>query len=117
MKNKNNKSENFQNRIKIVKENEKKADRSSKKNRLTDTEKALNNNLNTGTKNSLNYDLLLAVEEKKDNYSGVLSILEDAIKNSDNKEKYKKLRKKIIMKKILSDMNIIEDNENTAELG
>jgi len=117
MENKNNKSENFQNRIRLVKESDKKADRVLKKERLANAEKVLNNNLNTGTKNLLNYDLLLAIEKKRDNYSGVISILEDAINYSDNKEKYKKLRKKIIMNKILSDMYLIEDNGNTAKLG
>lgn len=117
MKNKNNKSENFQNRIRIVKKSDKRADRVLKKERLANAEKVLNNNLDTGTKNLLNYDLLLAIEKKRDNYSGVISILEDAINYSDNKEKYKKLRKKIIMNKILSDMYLIEDNGNTAKLG
>lgn len=117
MENKNNKSENFQNRIRIVKKSDKRADRVLKKERLANAEKVLNNNLDTGTKNLLNYDLLLAIEKKRDNYSGVISILEDAINYSDNKEKYKKLRKKIIMNKILSDMYLIEDNGNTAKLG
>lgn len=86
MKNKNNKLENFQNRIRIVKESDKKADRFLKKERLADPEEVLNNNLNTGTKNLINYDLLLAIEKKRDNYSGVISILEDAINNSDSIE-------------------------------
>jgi len=109
---KNNKSENLQNRIRIVKENEKEADRFFKKERLANTEKVLNSNLYIGKENSLNYNLLLAIEKKRDNYSGVLSVLDDAIKNSDNTEKYRKIRKKIVMKKILGDMSIVEDTGN-----
>lgn len=111
MNNKSNKSKDSQNKIRIVKKIEKKNDRFSKKDKLIDVE------MNSETKNPINYDLLLTVEEKKDNYTGVIEVLEDAINNSDNKEKYRKLRKKIIMKKILSDMNIIKDNGAAEKLG
>lgn len=114
MKNDNNKSKIFQNRFRIVNGNEKKEDMLFEMNESAGEEKIMND---PGKGRALNYDLMLSIEEKKDNYSGVIRVLEDAIKNSGNGEKYRKMRKMIIMKKILSDMNIVEDNGSTASSG
>jgi len=69
----------------------------------------LKENLEIGTSSSLTYDLLIKIYNKKNDYLGVINVLNKGIKYSDKKQMYRKLRKKVILKKILGDMKQINN--------
>jgi hypothetical protein len=57
------------------------------------------------------YDLSLKLL-KQDDYSGAIKVLNNAIKYSDNKEKYRTLRKKIIMDRLIEDLGFEDNKKN-----
>ena len=69
------------------------------------TEKLFNGNTDTCSRSDHTYDLLLGLL-KEDDYSGAVKLLNNAIKYSDNKEKYRTLRKKIIMGRLIEDLGL-----------
>lgn len=94
----------------IVK-NEKKAQELIKEKKIAAAKKLLQDNLETGTGSTLTYDLLLYIYGRKNDYRGVIKVLNAGIKYSDNKQKYRKLKKNIIAKKIIDDIERIIDTE------
>ena len=92
-----------------VKENEIKAFEYFKENKLDKAESTLRENFEIGTSSSKTYDLLLRIYYIKKDYSSLIKTLNDCIKNSSNKDNYRKLRKAIILSKLLEDINASDE--------
>jgi hypothetical protein len=86
-------------------ENEIKALEYFKENELDKAENTLRKNLEIGTGTSKTYDLLLKIYYIKKDYSSLIKTLNDRIKNSSDKDNYRKIRKAIILNKLLEDIN------------
>jgi hypothetical protein len=74
-------------------------------------EKLLTDNTETCACSDYTYDLSLKLL-KEDDYSGAVKLLNNAIKYSDNKEKYRTLRKKIIMGRLIEDLGFEDNKKN-----
>jgi hypothetical protein len=90
-------------------ENEIKALGYFKENRLDKAENTLRKNLEIGSSSSKTYDLLLRIYYLKKDYSSLIKTLNDCIKNSSDKNNYRKIRKAIILTKLLEDINSADE--------
>ena len=75
-------------------------------NEMGTAESCLNENLRIGTSSSLTYDLLIEIYSKKNDYQSLIKTLNNAVKYSDKKEIYRKLRKAIIFNKLMQDIDL-----------
>ncbi len=94
---------------KKVEENEIKALEYFKENKLDKAENTLRKNLEINTSSLKTYDLLLRIYYIKKDYSSLIKTLNDGIKNSNNKNTYRKLRKSIIITKLFEDINAADE--------
>jgi len=94
----------------IIKQNEVRALALLEMNEMGIAENCLNENLKIGTNSSLTYNLLIKIYTKKNDYQSLIKTLNNAVKYSDKKEIYRKLRKAIIINKFMQDIDSIEDN-------
>jgi predicted Zn-dependent protease len=95
-----------------VKKNEEKAEELVKEGKVKVAIKLLKENLKMCTSSSLTYDLLFYVYSRENNYSKVIKLLNMAIKYCNNKQKYRKLKKDFITRKIMDDIERIKDTKN-----
>jgi len=92
-----------------IKQNEIKALTFLEINEMGIAENCLIENLSIGTDSSLTYDLLIKIYSKKNDYQSLIKTLNNAVKYSDKKEIYRKLRKTIIFNKLMQDIDSIEN--------
>ena len=97
----------------IIKQNEIRALALLEMNEMGIAENCLNENLKIGTNNSLTYDLLIEIYSKKNDYQSLIKTLNNAIKYSDKKEIYRKFRKAIIFNKLMEDIDLVEDDQQS----
>jgi hypothetical protein len=108
---------NLENKTDKIRENEIKALLYLEKNRPDKAESILKENLCYGTSSITTYNLLLRIYQIQKNYPSLIKTLNDCIKNSENKNPYRELRKTIIVTKLLEDISASEDynyEENTT---
>jgi hypothetical protein len=68
-------------------------------------ENCLSENLKIGTNSPLTYDLLIDIYSKKNDYQSLIKTLNSAVKYSNKKEVYRKLRKAMIFNKLMQDID------------
>lgn len=73
--------------------------------RLEEAEKLLKDNLKIDITSSATYDLLIETYKKKGDYHSLIKVLNNGIKHSDKKKKYRELKKKLILDKIIQDID------------
>lgn len=99
------------NKVKLIaRANERKAESLIDSEEYDNAKKLLNENMNMGAGSDFTYDLLLKIFLKEDDYSGAIKVLNNAIQYSDNKEKYRTLRKKIIFRELIEDLELDEQD-------
>lgn len=103
--------EKYQEDIKIVRENEEKAIKSIKGKKIAVAEKLLKENIEIGTDSSLTYDMLLYIYGKKNDYHNIIKVLNAGIKYAGDKQKYRKLKKGLVTRKIMDDIEEVIDPE------
>ncbi|MGZ5548795.1 MAG: hypothetical protein ACXWFZ_12700, partial [Nitrososphaeraceae archaeon] len=91
-----------------IKQNEIRALALLEMNEMGIAENCLNENLRIGTNSCLTYDLLIEIYSKKYDYQSLIKTLNNAIKYSDKKEIYRKLRKALIFNKLIQDIELIK---------
>jgi hypothetical protein len=71
-------------------------------------EKLLLKNLRYGTSNPMTFDLLIRIYHEKDDYSSLIKTLDYAIKNSQKSIFYREIKKRAVMAKFFTDLELTE---------
>ncbi|MBN2073036.1 MAG: hypothetical protein JW770_03715 [Actinobacteria bacterium] len=93
----------------IIEENEKMAGILMGSGETVAAEKLLNKNIEMGTGSSLTYDMLLDIYKKDSDYHKIIKVLNNAIKYSDDSQKYRKLKKGLVTRKLMHDISMAEE--------
>ena len=79
-------------------------------------EKFLLKNIEEKTDSTLTYNLLIKIYNEKNDYMGLLNILNIGIKSTVKKDFFRKLKKQIILSRILRDLKCFETCVNFSEI-